>query len=374
VSERFEARFAARLEAVAARGLRRTLRVAEGRSVTSNDYLGLTRDPAVRDAVRAALERGIGTGSTGSRLLSGHDAALAELEATVARWQGAAAALLYPTGFLANQGVLGAVLEPGDVVVSDRLNHASLIDALRLTKAERRVVPHNDVDAFAAAIEADRPTVVVVESVYSMDGDAAPLGALAELCAERGAGLVVDEAHATGLYGPEGAGRVVAEGLRDAVLATVHPTGKALASAGGFVVGSEALRDLQLQRARSLIYSTAPSPLVVAALTAIVARIRGDAELRARPRRLAARLRERLQGVPATIGGHDSPIVPVIVGSIERAERLAARLGERGWDARAIRPPTVPPGTCRVRLVVRGDLTEAQVEQLADDVALALAD
>ncbi|MEN0062413.1 MAG: 8-amino-7-oxononanoate synthase [Myxococcota bacterium] len=376
MASRIEARFAGRLDAIDRHGLRRHLALPEGRSVTSNDYLALTRDDEVQKALRNAFEAGLPTGSTGSRLLSGHHEAVARLEATVARWQAADAALLYPSGFQANQGLLGTVLEPGDVVVSDALNHASLIDAMRLTKAERRIVPHNDVDAIVKAIDPERPTVVVVESVYSMDGDSAPLADLATACAERRAALIVDEAHATGMYGPEGAGRVAEVGVREAVLATVHPAGKALAAAGAFVVGSEALRDLQLQRARSFIYSTAPPPLLVATLEAVIERIRGDAPLRARPRQLGARLRSRLRPVVeaagGTIPGDDSPIVPVVVGSVDAAEALAQGLRRRGWAARPIRPPTVPEGTCRVRLVVRADLTEADIDQLANDVAAAL--
>ncbi|MEM6929035.1 MAG: aminotransferase class I/II-fold pyridoxal phosphate-dependent enzyme, partial [Myxococcota bacterium] len=327
----FEARFAERLDALSRAGLRRVLRPAEGRSVTSNDYLGLSRDARVQDAVRAWADGEWATGSTGSRLLSGHGPALDALEAQVAHWQGAEAALLYGSGFQANQGLLGTILEPGDVVISDQLNHASLIDAMRLSRAERRIVPHRDVDAVARAIDRDRPTVVVVESVYSMDGDLAPLAELASVCVDRGSALVVDEAHATGMYGPEGAGRVAEAGIRDAVLATVHPCGKALASAGAFVVGSTALRDLQLQRARSLIYSTAPPPWLVATLTAVLERVRTDEPLRRRPRVLAERLRRRLAGV-ARVGGDDSPIVPVIVGSVEAAEHLADGLRARGWD------------------------------------------
>ena len=368
----FEARFEARLDALEQRGLRRDLHPTEGRSVSSNDYLGLSGDPTVREVLRRALDEGLPTGSTGSRLLTGHDRVLQALEDQVAQWQGAEAALLYSTGFQANQGLLGAVLEPGDVVVSDALNHASLIDAMRLTRAERRIVPHGDVDAVNRAIDPERPTVVVVESVYSMDGDLAPLDDLASLCADRTAALIVDEAHATGMYGPEGAGRIAELGLRDAVLATVHPCGKALAAAGGFVVGSERLRDVQLQRARSMIYSTAPSPLVVAALGAILDRIRNDAALRRRPRQLAARLRNRLTGLADTIvGGGDSPIVPLIVGSVDRALYLSERLSEQGWDARAIRPPTVPEGASRVRIVLRADLTDHDVDDLADAVRVA---
>lgn len=372
---RFVDRIGVRLATLDASGLRRSLRPPAGRPIGTNDYLGLAADPAIRQALEAAASDGLGMGSTGSRLLSGHHPRLDALEARVADWQGAEAAVLYSSGFLANQGLLGALLEPGDVVVSDALNHASLIDAVRLTKAERRIVPHGNLDALRRAIDADRPTVVVVESVYSMDGDGPDLAALAACCTERGAALVVDEAHATGLYGPSGQGRVVQAGVRDQVFATVHPAGKAWGAGGAFVVGSTALRDLQLQRARSLIYSTAPPPLLVVALARALDRIVGDTDLRMRPRHLADRLRRRLgpaQGLGATVGGHDSPIVPVIVGTVDRAARLAGALRERDWDVHPIRPPTVPDGTARIRLVMRADLAEADVDTLADDVLGAL--
>lgn len=360
-------RVSRRLEELERAGLRRQLRAAPGAlSVSSNDYLGLATDSTVNSALVHALAD-FPHGATGSRLLTGHHGLFDVVERRMADWQGAPAALLYATGFAANQGLLTALIEPGDRVVSDALNHASLIDGLRLTRAERHVVPHLDLDAVASALQGDRPTWVVVESVYSMDGDLAPLAELADLCARRGAALIVDEAHATGLYGPTGAGRIEALGLRDAVFASVHTAGKALGCAGAFVVSSEPVRELQIQRARSFVFSTAPPPFLCAGLLAAIERVQEEPALRARPRELAARLRVQLQG-HAEIPGGDSPIVPVVVGSVARAQGLAEGLAERGWDARPIRPPTVPEGTCRVRLVMHAGLTEAQVDQLASDV------
>ncbi|MBX2798378.1 MAG: 8-amino-7-oxononanoate synthase [Myxococcales bacterium] len=353
-----------RLAALSAAGLRRQLRTVDAVSVSSNDYLDLSVDASVRSALIAALTEGAPIGSTGSRLLSGQHPRFTAIEERFAAWQGAEASLLYATGFAANQGLLGTVLRPGHVVVSDALNHASLIDAVRLTKAERRVVPHLDLAAYDRAIEAGRPTVVVVESVYSMDGTLAPLQQLAALCQARGARLVVDEAHATGLYGPTGAGRIEAQRVRDQVFASVHTAGKALGVSGAFVVGSAALMQLQLHDARAFVFSTAPPPFLTAGLHAALDRIRDHAELRARPVALAERLRAALAG-RADVRGAGSPIVPVVVGTPEAAGALSSGLLERGWDARAIRPPTVPVGTSRVRLVMRAGLTEAQVDTLA---------
>lgn len=338
--------------------------------MSSNDYLGLASDLTVRNALRGALAE-LPHGSGGSRLLSGHHRAFSALEARVADWQGTEAALFYGAGFAANQGLLGSVLEAGDLVVSDALNHASLIDGIRLTKAERRIVPHLDLEAYDRAIEPGRFTWVLVESVYSMDGDLAPLEELADLCIRRGAALIVDEAHATGLYGPTGAGRIEDCGIRDTVFASVHTAGKALGGAGAFVVGSAALRDLQIQRGRSFVFSTAPPPFLSAGLHAAIDRIQSDPRLRNRPVELATQLRRALAPY-VEVRGEGSPIVPVIVGSVERAMALARGLARRGWDARPVRPPTVPAGTSRVRLVVHAGLDADQIDALAADVRAEL--
>ncbi|HMV68888.1 MAG TPA: aminotransferase class I/II-fold pyridoxal phosphate-dependent enzyme, partial [Myxococcota bacterium] len=202
---------------LAARDLRRVLLAPHGVDLSSNDYLGLASHPEVRSAIVGALRDGLPTGAAGSRLLSGQHRAWESLEATFAAWQGSEAALAMGSGFAANVGVVTALAGPGDLVVSDALNHASLIDGVRLCGARRVIVPHGDVGAVDEALAAGgwRRALVVVESVYSMDGDEADLVGLAEVCARRGAMLVVDEAHATGLFGPEGQGRVAALGLRD---------------------------------------------------------------------------------------------------------------------------------------------------------------
>ncbi|MDP6935719.1 MAG: aminotransferase class I/II-fold pyridoxal phosphate-dependent enzyme, partial [Myxococcota bacterium] len=220
----------ARLQALESRGLRRRLTRARGVDLSSNDYLGLASDPVVREALRGALDEGGPHGSTGSRLLSGNDPRFEALESEFAAWQGREAALYFSTGYAANVGMVSALVQAGDVVVSDALNHASLVDGVRLSRGERRIVPHLDLDAFAQAVSGSSPGQcwVLVESVYSMDGDLAPLAELADLCDRAGANLVVDEAHATGLFGTNGAGRVSEAGLQHRVFATVHPCGKAL--------------------------------------------------------------------------------------------------------------------------------------------------
>jgi 8-amino-7-oxononanoate synthase len=361
---------AARLADLDARGLRRRLTPPRGRDLTSNDYLGLAHHPAVRLALIEALQAGLPTGGTGSRLLSGEHEAWAGLEARFAAWQGAEAALFHATGFAANTGLLPAVVQPGDRVLSDALNHASLIDGLRLCRgAELRVLPHLDLQAVARALAEPHPGVtwLVVESVYSMDGDHADLPALAALVRQHGARWIVDEAHATGLYGPTGAGRIEQEGVRDAVFASVHPAGKALGGTGAFVVGSRELIDWLIQRSRPFVFSTAPPPYLAAGLHAALTILQSDPALRARPRQLADRLRAALVGHYA-LGASQSHLVPLLLGEAHAALALQAHLAEHGWDARAIRPPTVPEGASRVRLVLHADLDEHELSTLIDDL------
>jgi 8-amino-7-oxononanoate synthase len=238
---------------------------------------------------------------------------------------------------------------------------------MRLSKARRVIAPHRDIDAVARAVrDADGAAWVVVESVFSMDGDLAPLADLAQLCADHGARLVVDEAHATGMFGPEGQGRVVAEGLRDGVFASIHTCGKALGLVGAVVVGSADLREALLNLARPVIFATASPPFLAAGLAAAIELVASDPALRARPGHLGARLREALDGVDT--GASESHIVPVITGAISPTMALADGLRARGWDARPIRPPTVPDGACRVRLVLHAALSDADVDRLAADV------
>ncbi len=361
----------AALDALDRDGLRRTLRVGQGLDLTGNDVLGLATDPTVRAALQAALAAGTPHGSTGSRLLSGHHAAWEAWEARVAAWQGAQAALTFSSGWAANAGFLPALLQRGDVVVSDALNHASLIDGLRLSGAERVIVPHGDADAARAALRArpGRPAWIVTESVFSMDGDRAPLRDWAALADAEGARLIVDEAHATGLFGPSGQGLVAAEGLRDGVFLTLHTLGKALGLAGAMVVAERSTIDWLVQRARSFVFSTAPPPFLAAGLHAALDRVEGDAALRARPLHAATRLRQALarRGLPPSAS--TTHVEPVVAGSAAAALALADGLQRRGWDVRAVRPPTVPEGTSRVRLVASVRLTDAAIDRLAADVA-----
>ena len=372
-ASRLGERIARELETLAAAGLRRSLALPQGVDFASNDYLGLGADPEFRAAVAArivaAAADGLPLSAPASRLLRGHTELHERLEERLARFKGAEAALVLPSGWQANAALLGTLLRPEDRVVSDALNHASLIDAMRAARCERVVVPHLDLDACAR--ELDRPApggerFLVVESLYSMDGDLAPLAELAALCAARDAHLVVDEAHATGLYGDErGSGWIEACGAGGGVLAAVSTVGKALAVQGAAITGSRALVDLLVQRARPLLFSTAVSPLLLLALDAALDAVAARPELRRRALANAARLRGRLADAGVRVARDGSPIVPVVVGDNERAVEVAARIRRRGLDVRAVRPPTVPAGTARLRLSVHADHAEERLDELA---------
>jgi 8-amino-7-oxononanoate synthase len=334
---------------------------------TTNDYLGLARHPAVVARARRALEEW-GAGGRASRLLGGGSPEDAEVERAAAAWLGAEAALLFPSGYHANLGLLGALAGPGDRILSDELNHASLVDGARLSRAELAIYGHGDLEHLARLLAVPSParrTLVVTESVFSMDGDRAPLRELAGLSAHHGAELVVDEAHAAGVVGPDGAGgwaEAAGRGssARDAgPVARVVTGGKALGCAGAVVVGSARLRELLVNRARSFAFSTAAPPAVAGGLAAAIALARAAAVERSRCTELAGRVAAAL-GLPPPAAA----IVPVVIGAAELAVAAAAELAERGLCVRAVRPPTVPPGTSRLRVVCHAFNTDEEVERL----------
>jgi 8-amino-7-oxononanoate synthase len=333
----------------------------DGRAVVafaSNDYLGLTQHPAVLAAAHAAVDRW-GTGSGAARLIVGSRPVHSELERALAAWKRAESAVVFPTGFAANLGVITTFGGPGTLICSDELNHASIIDGARLARGEVAVYPHADLgalDALLRAHAAGRRVLVVSDTVFSMDGDVADLATLVELCAHHGALLVVDEAHA--VLGPEMPAEL--PGTGPGVL-RVGTLSKTLAALGGFVAGPRALTDLVVNQARSYIFTTAPTPADAAAAAAALAIVRspeGDA--------LRARLREN---VDVLRPGHPSPIVPVVCGDESRALGAAAALLEQGILVPAIRPPTVPPGTSRLRVALSAAHTPDQVAMLRDALA-----
>lgn len=387
VSRPWEAEFDVEREALERRHLRRVLPEwpATGPYVTapggarrinlaSNDYLALSRHPRIVATAREALER-YGAGATGSPLICGRLPCHVELERRLAEHKGYPAALLFSSGFAANLGVASALLGPGDTAFADRLAHASLLDGLRLSGARLRRFRHNDPEhlrALLAATPATGRRMIVTESVFSMDGDLAPLETLAGLAEEFGAGLWVDEAHATGLYGPLGAGRVAELSLCARVTISMGTLSKALGSAGGFVACSASLHDRLVQRARTFIYSTAlPPPSIGAALGALDL-LREHPGWGGETRARAARFRDRLRAAGLRAGGGDSAIVPLPAGTAEAALAAAARAGDDGVAVVAIRPPTVPEGAARLRCAVSLGHAPEDLDRAAEILARAM--
>src|ERR1700722_11008697 len=351
-----------------ARDRRRSLGEIAGVNLCSNDYLGLAESDALRAAVLDAVKQAARVGGTGSRLLSGHLDVWDELEQEFAEFAGTEAALYFGSGYAANIGLLTSVLQRSDTVFSDELNHASLIDGIRLSGARKAIYPHLDLNALeeglrSRANEGGRK-FVVTETVFSMDGDVAPLVEMARLCERFGAGLILDEAHATGVHGPSGRGIAVAMGLAANAVAAMHTCGKALASAGAFVCGCAALKEHLVNHARTFVFSTAMPPYIAGQILAALQIAQGmdvqRAELIANSQRLAASLRQ--QGYDAA--GSSTQIVPVVIGGNEEALQVAAFLRTQGFAVRAIRPPTVKEGSARLRLSVTCAIVASELERL----------
>jgi 8-amino-7-oxononanoate synthase len=361
LTSRLSVRLAERLGAIDADGLRRTLRAPSGIDLCSNDYLGLSNHPLLKERMADAVIAE-GVGSTGSRLLRGERSGFARVEELFARFKGAERSLYFSSGYLANLAVLTTFPEAGDVIFSDERNHASLIDGARLSRARRVVFPHNDAKALEQLMREDTcagQKFVVVESLFSMDGDQAPLSEYGALCRASGAELIVDDAHAIGVYGEGG------RGLAEDVFVSINTAGKAMGVSGAFVAGPADGIEYLIQRARPFIFSTAPPPAIAAALEASLEVIANEPERRERLLARARYLRERLG--PAG----DSPIIPIIIGENERAVAVARELQAAGFDVRAIRPPTVPAGTARLRITVNQGLTEEVLDRFVEALAAA---
>lgn len=342
---------------------------AAGLDLTSNDALSLGTDPALAAAVAAVVAEH-GAGGKASRLLGGESALHRDAEAHLAAFSRREAALLFSSGFALNVGLLPALTRAGDVIFSDRLNHASLIDGMRLAKASVQVYDHQDMAHLERLLKAHRETNasarawVVTESVFSMDGDTTDLATVAGLAERHGALVIVDEAHATGLYGPDGAGRVAALGLGDQVLATVHTGGKALGVGGAWIATEDVVVRHLVNFARSFIYSTAVVPAIAGGLVAATKRVVAEPELREALHAKAIWLRTRLRGAGFEVLG-DSHIVPVVIGSSEATLHAATELRRAGFGVHAVRPPTVPEGTARLRLAVQATTPDDALERLA---------
>jgi 8-amino-7-oxononanoate synthase len=367
---------------LSARGLRRHLEPLQGGqgarvtvggrsylNFSSNDYLGLAGDAALaRRAAEVLATDGLGSGA--SRLVVGDSLHHRALEAALADWLGAPAALVFNGGYAANLAVIGTLVGPGDVVFSDALNHASIIDGCRLSRARVVVVPHADPVALEAALASNVAPrrLVVTESIFSMDGDAAPLEAIVDVCERHDAALYVDEAHALGVRGPEGAGLVAELGLADRVDLRMGTLGKAVGAFGAFVAAEASVVDWLVNRARPLIYATSLPPAVCAGAQAGVERIRVDPGLRAG---LLATMRAFATGLHALglPANPASPIFPIRVGTPDRALRASARLRDSGFLVKPIRPPTVPEGTSRLRVTLSAAHSPADLDGLLHALA-----
>jgi len=341
--------------------------------VSSNDYLGLGRGNVSRETLEA-LGRAP-PGGRASRLIFGTHPTHLALERELADWVGQPEALLFSSGYAANVGALASLADRGDAVFSDALNHASIVDGCRLSKADIRVYPHRDLAALdrqLAATPSQGHRWVVSESYFSMDGDSPDLTGLAAVCERHGASLVLDEAHALGVFGPDGAGLASAAGVRPDVL--VGTLGKAVGAQGAFVAGSAELRTYLWNRARSLVFSTAPSPILATLTLEQVRRARAANDERARLNEVCRTLRETLDAarVPLLPASH-GPIVAIVLGANAAAVAAAAGLAEHGIQARAIRPPTVPDGTARLRITLDATLRPEDVARIADALAATAA-
>jgi 8-amino-7-oxononanoate synthase len=370
--------FRAQLDALAARSRLRRLAPRAGHDFASNDYLGLAHDPAIAAAVAEAIARGVPVGSGGSRLLRGNAPEHEALEAEAAALFGSEAALFLANGFAANGALLAGLPGPDDLIVADALIHASAHDGMKLGRASRVLAAHNDPQAFDDAITqwrgkggTGRPWIIV-ETLYSMDGDIAPVDALAEVAVRHEAMLIFDEAHATAVHGPGGRGIAAhLEGRENVIM--LHTCGKGLGVEGALVTGARPIIDLLVNRGRSFVFSTAPSPLMAVAISAALKRMTEADDLRARLSALIDHAAQHLCA-PLDIPPPQSQILPIILRDDARTMAVASALQSAGFDVRGIRPPTVPRGTSRLRVSITLNVDAATIDDLADALKNTLAE
>lgn len=337
-------------------------------SFASNDYLGLANHPKVKAAAQQAIDQ-FGVGAGASRLITGTQFPHQRLEEQLADFKGTEAALAFNTGYQTAIGTITSILKRGDVVFSDELNHACLIDGIRLSRAEVKIFKHNDLDHLESLLKESANNanhhnrLIVTESVFSMDGDLAPLPQLVELKQRFETWLMIDEAHATGLFGQKRSGRAEESGLTEEIDIHMGTLGKALGSAGGYICGSRSLRDLLINRARSFIFSTAPTPATAAAARAAIEVVQSsEGEER------STTLRQRIDELTAALPHRSpsvSPIIPYLVGDAAKSVEVSLALKDQGLLVPAIRYPTVPLGTARLRIALSAQHTSAHIQHLA---------
>lgn len=352
------------LQRLESKGRLRRLARVQGADFSSNDYLALAGSTRLSDVAREALERGVPVGSGGSRLLRGNHIEHEALEEEAARFFNAQQALYFSSGFGANQAVFATLPQAGDLVLYDALIHASIHAGMQAGKAKTQSVPHNDIAAFEAAIrqfqagEKSGHIWLVVESLYSMDGDFAPLAELHALADRYGCFLYIDEAHATGVFGTDGRGLAADLAGRDNVL-ILHTCGKALGASGALLCAAKPMIDVLINRAKGFIFSTAPSPLQASI-------VRGSLKILAAEPERRARLQALIRHAGQCLAPSGSQIIPYHIGDNQRAVHVAAVIQNHGFDIRAIRPPTVPIGTARLRISITLNIDEAQISHMAE--------
>lgn len=359
-------------------GLRRHLRTVmsaptgtinlDGRDVVllgSNNYLGLSTHPAVIGAAVEATQI-FGTGASGSRLISGNSELYTTLETNLAKMKGTEAALVFSSGYAANTSIIPVLAAEDDLILSDALNHASIIDGCRLSRASKKIYQHCDVEHLKTLLSESttfRRKLIVTDGVFSMDGDIAPLPDICELAAQHDAMVLIDDAHGFGVFGKDGNGTVSHFGLEGKEIIQMGTLSKSVGALGGYIAGSRALIELLINRARSFIFTTGLPPATLAAVNAALDVIRSSPELRKRLFSHAKRLKTALIGLGYTLLPSETQILPVILGGPQRATHVAEALLTEGVFAPAIRPPAVPTGTSRLRLTVMATHTEAEIEQ-----------
>ena len=366
-------KFEADLNELAGRGRLRSLRGRAGVDFTSNDYLGLAESDELKRAASEAIARGVPVGAGGSRLLRGNHEEHEALETEAAAYFGAETALYFGGGFVANQAIFSTLPQRGDLVIHDELVHASVHEGLRSGRADHTGVAHNNIDAFDAAIVRWRAAGgkgrpwLSVESLYSMDGDSPDIAGLFAVADRHEAMVVIDEAHATGVLGPQGRGLAAPFEGRDNVI-TLHTCGKALGTVGGFILAPRTIRDFLVNRARPFIFATAPSPLTAAITRSALEISRTNPERRERLAGLVRFAGDELRR-RCSIAPSGSQIIPIVIGADCAAVAVAASLQQRGFDIRAIRPPTVPEGTARLRIALTLNVDESVVAKLFEALA-----
>ena len=354
-----------------------TVRMADGIEKVlfcSNNYLNLANDPRIRQAAVDASEK-YGFGAAASRLICGTMAPHEELEAKFATFLNKEAALYFPSGWTANQAVLTTLPQQGDLVLIDRYDHASIIDAVKTSEADFRTYRRNQPDRLEKYIADNKYNnrFIVTESVFSMDGDISHLAELVELKNKYNAILIVDEAHSLGCFGDTGAGLCEQEGVLDQVDIIIAPLGKAVAATGGIVVGPKAVKDYLINKARPFIYTTAPSPIIAAAALKSLEIIQTEPQRRKQLHDNATFLRNAFTKMGLGIGDSTTQIIPVIIGDSAKAVDISKKLFEAGYFISAIRPPTVPPGTARLRVSLQSNHTQEQLEGFSETLGKVLS-